>query len=72
MAFHKLEWLTGVQLRKSYHVLNLPDILRLLWVRRIVSRDEVRELITKMEQVENLILTEAQRTEIYAPHRRSS
>ncbi len=46
-------------------VVNLVDILRLLWRRNIMLQNEVRTLLTKMEQVENLVLTPAQRTEIF-------
>lgn len=49
--------------------LNLIGILRLCWIRQIMSQDDVRTLIAKMEQVENLVLTPAQRTEIFALRR---
>ena len=55
--------------QQSIRTVNLVGILRLLWVRHIMSQDEVRILIPKMEQVENLVLTQAQRTEIFAPRR---
>jgi predicted nucleic acid-binding protein len=58
--------------QNAIRVLNLPDILRLLWVRRIASQDDVRTLIVKMEQVENLMLTETQRREIFAPRAHTS
>jgi hypothetical protein len=56
--------------QQSLRTMNLVGILRLLWVRQILSQDEVRTVITKMEQVENLVLVPAQRTEIFAPRRR--
>ena len=57
--------------QQNIHTMNLVGILRLLWVRQILSQDEVRTLITKMEQVENLVLVSAQRAEIFAPRRRT-
>jgi len=57
--------------QQGIRVVNLVSILRLLWVRRLMSQDSVRVLIEKMEQVENLMLTQAQRTEIFAPRRRT-
>ncbi len=51
--------------QQNIRTVNLIGILRLLWVRQIVSQDEVQTLMTKMEQVENLVLTPAQRTEIF-------
>lgn len=56
--------------QQSMRTMNLVGILRLLWVRQILSQEEVRTLMTKMEQVENLVLVPAQRTEIFAPRRR--
>jgi predicted nucleic acid-binding protein len=50
---------------------NLANILRLLWIRQLMSKSDVRAVIAKMEQVENLTLTSAQRMEIFAPHRRT-
>jgi len=50
-------------------IVNLVGILRLLWRRHIMSQNEVQALLTKMEQVENLVLTPAQRTEIFVPPR---
>lgn len=49
---------------------DLIGVLRLLWVRQIISQNEVQALMTKMEQVENLVLTPAQQTEIFTPRRR--
>ncbi len=49
------------------HTLNLVEILRLLWTRRLLSQDEVRRGIAKLEEVENLVLTPAQREAIFAP-----
>lgn len=55
--------------QQSLRTVNLMDILRFLWTRNILSQNEVRSLIAKMEQVENLTLTQVQRTELFAPHR---
>ncbi len=48
--------------------LDLVDILRLLWVRKIISRRAVHELIEQMQRVEQLILTPEQRSIIFEPH----
>ena len=54
--------------QQNIRVVNLIGILRLLWRRQVMSQNEVQTVLTKMEQVENLGLTPAQRTEIFAPH----
>jgi hypothetical protein len=46
---------------------SLVDLFRLLWVRRIVSQEDVRAVIARMEQVEHLILTAAQVQVVFAP-----
>ena len=51
--------------------LDLVDILRLLWIRKIVSRREVHELIERMHRVEHLTLTAEQRSIIFGAHHRS-
>jgi predicted nucleic acid-binding protein len=51
------------QKRIKFH--DLADVLRLLWVRKVMSQDEVRELIGKMEQVENLVLEPDDIAEIF-------
>jgi predicted nucleic acid-binding protein len=56
--------------QQHLRTVDLVGILRLLWVRQIMSQDEVRTLMTKMEQVENLVLTPAQQQAIFAPPRR--
>lgn len=57
--------------QQGIRVVNLVSIPRLLWVRRLMSQDSVRVLIERMEQEENLTLTQAQRAEIFAPPRRT-
>ena len=56
--------------QQNLRAVNLIGILRLLWVRQIMPQDEVQTLMAKMEQVENLVITPAQRTEIFAPRSR--
>ena len=48
-------------------VIGLVTILRLLWTENVMLQDDVRGLIEKMTQVENLSLTLQQVTEIFAP-----
>jgi predicted nucleic acid-binding protein len=55
--------------QQNIRTLNLVGILRLFWIRQIMSQDDVRALIVKMERVENLVLTPAQRTTIFALRR---
>lgn len=52
----------------SIQVVDLIIVLRLLWVRQIVTQDEVKDLIDAMAQVERLTLSDFQRTLIFAPH----
>lgn len=52
---------------QDIQVLSLPDLLRLLWIRRIISQDEVRTLIAKMKTVEGLTLSKAALNIIFAP-----
>lgn len=52
--------------QRGIRVLNLPDILRALWVEQVLLPEEVRNLITRMEQVEQLSLTPKQMGEIFA------
>lgn len=55
--------------QRGIRVISLVNILRLLWMEKVMSQDEVRGLIGKMEQVENLTLTPIQVAEIFAPHK---
>jgi len=48
--------------------LDLVDILRLLWIRKVTSRREVHELIEQMERIEHLTLTPEQRSIIFGSH----
>jgi len=52
----------------AIQVVDLIILLRLLWVRRIVTQDEVKDLIDAMAQVEHLTLSDFQRTLLFAPH----
>ncbi|MEK7830939.1 MAG: PIN domain-containing protein [Acidobacteriota bacterium] len=52
--------------QRGLRVLNLPDLLRLFWVEEILSQDEVRTLIAKMEQIESLSLRSKHLSEIFA------
>jgi predicted nucleic acid-binding protein len=56
--------------QKRISHLDLVDILRLLWARQVMSQDEVRVLIEKMEQVERLNLAPAERSAVFAPRGR--
>ena len=48
--------------------LDLVDMLRLLWTRKIISRRDVHRLIEEMQRVEQLTLTAEQRVIIFGPH----
>lgn len=56
--------------QKGISHLDLVDILRLLWVRQVMSQAEVGLLIEKMERVERLDLTSADRTAVFDPRGR--
>ncbi|MCI0525297.1 MAG: hypothetical protein L0Y75_08560 [Acidobacteria bacterium] len=56
--------------QKKIRYLDLVDVLRLLWVRQVMSQDEVRGLIEKMEQVEGLSLAQAERSVVFDPQGR--
>lgn len=49
-------------------VVDLTTVLRLLWIHRVSTQDEVKHLIEVMVQVERLALTALQRALIFAPH----
>jgi len=55
---------------KGIDAVVLPDLLRLFWTRQLITRVEVEHLISRMEQVERLTLSEEQRAAIFAPQRR--
>ena len=55
---------------RNINVSDLPDLLRLLWIRRIVPLDDIRLFIARMEEVEELKLSEAALTLIFAPRKR--
>jgi predicted nucleic acid-binding protein len=52
--------------QRGVRVLNLPDVLRALWVEQVLLPNEVRSLISKMAEVERLSLTPKQMAEIFA------
>ncbi len=54
----------------NVEVVDLSDLLRLLWTRRVISQTHVTQLITRMERVENLSLSQADRAKIFAPRLR--
>jgi predicted nucleic acid-binding protein len=49
---------------------DLPTVLRLFWTRHVATRSEVEQIISRMEQVERIILNTEQRAAIFAPQRR--
>lgn len=48
-------------------VVSLINLLRLFWIKGVLSQDEVRDLIARMEQVETLTLTPKALAKIFAP-----
>ena len=52
----------------SIKAIDLPTILRLLWVRQVTTKARVKALIEEMAQIERLALSDSQRTVIFAPH----
>lgn len=57
---------------QGIEVVDLPELLRLLWTHHLVTRTEVERLIERMRQVENLILSPPDRAKIFtrSPRRR--
>ena len=51
-------------------VVDLPTVLRLFWTRQVTTPTEVEQIISRMEQVERLMLSAEQRAAIFAPQRR--
>lgn len=56
--------------RQNIQTFDLPEILRLLWRRKIVSQDEVRSYISMMREVEKLNLGKSALEFIFAPRKR--
>lgn len=52
--------------------INLEAFLRLVWIRKIQSQNQVKKLIKQMEIVENLVLKPNQQAKIFAPHQRKT
>ena len=55
--------------KNGIRAIALDALLRLLWIRRIISQDEVKALIKTMGTVEDLVLNKTQRYFIFAPRR---
>ena len=53
--------------QRDIRVLTLADVLRALWIEQILSPDEVRNAMSRMEQVETHSFTANQLTGIFAP-----
>ncbi len=53
--------------QQQVQVVSLVDLLRLLWVRQIVSPSTIRAMIAHMYEVEGLILTPEQLQVVFAP-----
>ncbi len=52
---------------RQIRVIDLPLILRLLWTKNVVSQKEVKALLKKMKDVENLQLSSSTMAAIFAP-----
>jgi predicted nucleic acid-binding protein len=57
-------------LSQGIKVIDLPALLRALWVQRVISQAEVQLLLDKMEKVEKLRLKKVQHHEIFAPRKK--
>lgn len=55
--------------QQGIQVIDLVDALRLLWIRKILSRNEIQQLIERMVLIERLTLTPEQLSIIFAPYR---
>ena len=56
-------------LRRQWVVVSLNNLLRLFWTSGVMSPDDVKTLIAKMEQVERLRLTPDHLLKIFAPNK---
>jgi predicted nucleic acid-binding protein len=56
--------------KNGIRAITLDALLRLLWVRGIISQDEVKALIKTMGTVEYLVLNKTQRDFIFGSRRR--
>jgi len=54
--------------QQDIEIIDLSDLLRLFWTVGVLSKVQVRQLIERMAQVENLILKQTERAKIFAPH----
>ncbi len=52
--------------QRRINVVTLVAILRLFWVKSVLTPDEVRSLIERMRQIEGLMLSSRQTAEIFA------
>ncbi|MFN8491673.1 MAG: hypothetical protein U0350_29005 [Caldilineaceae bacterium] len=52
---------------QGLRVWNLENILRQLWLQNILSRYEVKKLIDRMAQIENLVIPPERQKAIFAP-----
>jgi len=50
--------------------LDLKQLLRGLWVRKVVRRAEVRTMIARMQRVDRTVFLERDLQQVFAPHRR--
>lgn len=55
---------------QGIRVLNLENILRELWVRKILSRTEVKQVIEQIAHVERLVISPQRQTVIFARRRK--
>jgi predicted nucleic acid-binding protein len=52
--------------QNNISVIDLPLMLRLLWTQKIVSQDQIKEILEKMQSIENLQLSQKALTFIFA------
>ena len=52
--------------QNNISVIDLPLMLRLLWTRKIVSQDQIKEILEKMQSIENLQLSQKALAFIFA------
>jgi len=50
---------------QQVRVIDLSNLLRLFWTQQLISQPKVRQLIEQMTEVENLVITPSQLSEIF-------
>ena len=53
--------------QQKIEVIDLPQLLRALWVTGIISKSSVKQIIKRLANIENLVLNQVDKAKIFAP-----